>query len=336
VGLLALAGALKGAGDAANKGLSQFQTALTAKMLQDGSQDFAREQADTAATRARFNIEDERAYTAKREQELYALGRARKPAEAAEDLNTRAGLLTKKAEIDKEEFTAEEGLRKDKMTEEVTKANLLSEKELALKKRGLDITEQHYKDMGTYYQTAADAAKNKVAAIPKNTMDPLLKARIDYQMKKLDGVQELLKAGVGSTPGDLGSIKAEIDTIGESIDQLVGAEGLPRPARKGIIDPTDTPGEGAASAGKSGPAPARAISTGEDFTVEPKRPLMPRGTISQSRLSQFRKQQLDYDVLLKRQELERAKIHGSKLRVDTLQRELELMESQQDAASERR
>lgn len=137
MGLLTFAAGLKGANEGAQKGLDQRQAMLSSQALQLGSQDFAREQADTAYTRSRFNVEDERKYTAQREQELYKLGRGRKAAEASEDLETRAGLVEKKALVDRQESDAGKGLRKDlaveDITNEVTKATMLAENKAWLK-----------------------------------------------------------------------------------------------------------------------------------------------------------------------------------------------------------
>lgn len=157
MGLLAFAGSLKGAGDAVSKGLNNFQNALTAQMLQEkgqdftreqtkGAQDFSREQADTLAKRARFNIDDERAYTAKREAELYQLGRGRKAAEAEEDIDLRGKLAPKKAEVLTKEFELEKPLSRAKGKEAIDSQAALVDDQAGLERKKFDAGKSLRKD----------------------------------------------------------------------------------------------------------------------------------------------------------------------------------------------
>lgn len=86
MGLLALAGAVSGSGQAVTHGLSNLQTAVNADMLNAAQDKRVQAREDTAYARQRFNIADERAYTQQREQELYSLSQQRKDTEATAEI----------------------------------------------------------------------------------------------------------------------------------------------------------------------------------------------------------------------------------------------------------
>jgi hypothetical protein len=320
MGMLALAAGLKGANEAVQPGLNQRHAMLSAQALQLGSQDFAREQADTAAGRARFNIEDERAYTTKREQELYALDRSRKPAEAAEDVQTRKGLLTTTADVNRAEFEAGAPMRKAKDTEEITKSEALS-------KRKLDIDEQHVKGLNQYYGRAGVQAKD----VPDS-----IKETVAFYSKRIEGLEKRAQDPLTS-PEDKAKITKQKDALSRKALSLLGHDEPTEPtAPYTIQSPFPVPGQRTAPASGMMAAPPTAAPPGEPPISEasPNRPTVPRGRVAPQKLSQLKQQQLEYDVTATRRELAQAKIHGNKARIQSLQAQLDALEAQQQAGSE--
>lgn len=133
MGLLALAGSISGAGKAAERGLGNFQAALTTQMLQKGSQDFIRERDETANTRAQFNIQEERAYTERllSESRAYTEGAPRRAMDTAEALQPRSSALA--ARTFEQEKPTRDAAAKEDIVNEVTKATLLAENKAWLK-----------------------------------------------------------------------------------------------------------------------------------------------------------------------------------------------------------
>ena len=180
MGMIAWAGALKGAGDAAGRGLDNFQRALTAQMLQEGSQnfqreqtkgaqDFTREQADILEKRTRFNIEDTRKYVAAEEQRLHDLKGPRE--EAA--LDTRSNLAGKKGEVALKEYEAEKPLARAKGKEAIDSQSALVDDQADLDRKKFDAGKGLRKD------TAVEEITNEVT---KATMLAENKAWLKAQM----------------------------------------------------------------------------------------------------------------------------------------------------------
>ncbi|MEO7666829.1 MAG: hypothetical protein ABIU97_07340 [Dehalococcoidia bacterium] len=165
---LALAGALSGGGNAATVGLQTITSGLVAEGLQDKrdamemrrmqlQQEFLEKRDTTNYTRGRADLADARAYEKGREQEVYDTGREREQAtyekgrtrkvgEAAEDLETRKGMIHAKAGVDMAEFEANKPLARAKGLETVQAESELVGPKAALGRQTFDANKGLRKD----------------------------------------------------------------------------------------------------------------------------------------------------------------------------------------------
>lgn len=319
MGVLQLAGVVSGAGEGMGRGLQQLNSGIIQQGLQESSQQFAAE---------KLKLQMEHA------ERLQALDTASRKEEGAA---TRAQALALHQDT---EAGAD---RRNKATQEGENARQQVATGGAIVGKGMDAESEREKQRSMDARQLLELNKDiQVARIQasKSTelkLSPAVKARIDFQMKQLDGVQEILKPGSLTTPEQMDQAKKQIAEIGKAIDRLVDVdvpeEEGPKPINPGGFGKhlqgtgPKTPAESPAA-----PMPA-AVVTPEPTVAEPSRPTTNyRGKADPEKLKTVRAQQLEFDVAAKRKELEQAKVHSNKARVKNLEEQLAQLEAQQEAA----
>jgi hypothetical protein len=236
-------------------------------------------------------------------------------------------LLTKKLAADEANTGQQISSHEAMSTMERDLKMKLSEQEQTLKGPYYDAMAKYYRDRGTAAVGKSGAGETPTDKKAKEFLESVTAKRLEglYKLRELVGPDE--KAG----------IQAEIEQVVEE-SRRVANVGAP-PTRKPIIDPDnvgapeakDQVRNPAVPGGQPSTAEKSVARSGEDFTVNAQRPFLPRGRVEPARAGKIQKQQLDYDVLAKRQELDHAKIHGNPERVALLENQLRALEARQDS-----
>jgi len=322
----ATAGMISGAGEAGTKALGNAQTGYITSELQA-----ERDKMETA----RLQLQEQ--YAGAREQRGYV---------HAENLQTsnqdfQKGLLETKigADIVAEDMKGrankeEKGLERTSLegihSADRTSREKLAKDENTLKSKYYDAMAGYYSQRGTAAGTSAGikGEDKKQAEYLQSVTKPL----IDNLTKQLEF----------ALPKEKDAIRAQLDQVVEEARRVANVV-APTPSAPGEPEVKDRFSKAITPKSSTSGAPTTTSeSTGllgtpssEMTTVEPTRPVTnPRGAQDPAQVNRIRKQQLDYDVLAKRQELTQANIHGNKASQRRLQSQLELLLSQQEAASQ--
>ena len=322
----ATAGMISGAGEAGTKALGNAQTGYITSELQA-----ERDKMETA----RLQLQEQ--YAGAREQRGYV---------HAENLQTsnqdfQKGLLETKigADIVAEDMKGrankeEKGLERTSLegihSADRTSREKLAKDENTLKSKYYDAMAGYYSQRGTAAGTSAGikGEDKKQAEYLQSVTKPL----IDNLTKQLEF----------ALPKEKDAIRAQLDQVVEEARRVANVV-APTPSAPGEPEVKDRFSKAITPKSSTSGAPTTTSeSTGllgtpssEMTTVEPTRPVTnPRGAQDPAQVNRIRKQQLDYDVLAKRQELTQANIHGDKASQRRLQSQLELLLSQQEAASQ--
>ena len=322
----ATAGMISGAGEAGTKALGNAQTGYITSELQA-----ERDKMETA----RLQLQEQ--YAGAREQRGYV---------HAENLQTsnqdfQKGLLETKIGADivaedmkgranKEEKALERTSIEGIHSADRTSREKLAKDENTLKSKYYDAMAGYYSQRGTAAGTSAGikGEDKKQAEYLQSVTKPL----IDNLTKQLEF----------ALPKEKDAIRAQLDQVVEEARRVANVV-APTPSAPGEPEVKDRFSKAITPKSSTSGAPTTTSeSTGllgtpssEMTTVEPTRPVTnPRGAQDPAQVNRIRKQQLDYDVLAKRQELTQANIHGNKASQRRLQSQLELLLSQQEAASQ--
>jgi len=324
----ATAGMISGAGEAGTKALGNAQTGYITSELQA-----ERDKMETA----RLQLQEQ--YAGAREQRGYV---------HAENLQTsnqdfQKGLLETKigADIVAEDMKGrankeEKGLERTSLegihSADRTSREKLAKDENTLKSKYYDAMAGYYSQRGTAAGTSAGIkGEDKKQAEYLQSVTKSLIENNGKQMELATPEEKILLRQ------ELAGLKLEAQRIANVGDLAAPAEPTEEAIGKDRFIGTIKP-----KSSTSGAPTTTSESTGllgtpssEMTTVEPTRPVTnPRGAQDPAQVNRIRKQQLDYDVLAKRQELTQANIHGNKASQRRLQSQLELLLSQQEAASQ--
>ena len=232
-------------------------------------------------------------------------------------------------------FANEKSLLGQKTEADITAASLKSKGDLESERLKSEQSASQHRDM---YGLATERAKETTAH--EHRIEAMISGREDKPdttaiakaklfQTDMDGERKLMETASG--PALEESMK-RFNTAKQHRDELLGiSEPTGEPA---IVRPPGMalPKAAGGSPGATAAPPAPSVAT-ESPTVEPTRPtpLNYHGKVDPSALATNRKQLLDYNILMKRQELDKARVHGNKALQDRLEHELTVMESQQDA-----
>lgn len=251
---------------------------------------------------------------------------------------------------ERDKMEAEREARRQEFESQQTDKKIAAEQASTQSKMGMDVllhgqTEQNAQDLAATRERGETERHKELKdlEIQRNkTAEEYYKGRgggkgDSLTAKKLDtfekDMERTWKTATDSALGEAErkAARTEYDAAKRNRDAILGITGSA--PSKGI----NPGGYGKYLQGEqsNGPAPTVTPPAGvtEDFTVQRTRPTIPRGRIEPGRASQLKKQQLDYDVQMKSDELAQAKIHGNAALVSRLQSELAALEAQQTGAA---
>lgn len=244
MGMLSVAGAVSGAGQALERGLGNTQLGMINMALQEQRDRSAAERDTVAYNRQRFNIEDERAYTKQIDADL----RAWREKELNTKIQADQDLLEKRLKAESDENAKN---REARMSEHIVTEGAAASRqgeELRWKAEREDRSHRfelakQQADIGreiVLHSLRVQEARESAGLKGEAKLDPRHKAQIDFQMERLKGLQEQMKGGLLS-PEEQQRVRAEVDQIGRTIDQILGLRTAEPSAKSGstvsIVDP---------------------------------------------------------------------------------------------------
>jgi hypothetical protein len=303
---LTIAGMIGGAGNAASQALNTAQTGFLASQLQA-----ERDKLETA------RLQMHETYAGQREQRGYAHAEALQQGTQAFETGQQQERIG--AELTKTGM--EQALKRE---EDVT-AKGLKEKEIAAQEKHYGAVEKHYSALEKYYTRAGLEPKD----VPES-----VKETVKF-LSDQNAVDQKTANDPMTPPEKAAQLEKRITARSRMALSLLGHnEESDTSPTSTIQSPYPLPGERKATGVIAAPPATPTETIPAAAPVEPTRPSIPRGRLAPQKLSQMKKQQLDYDVLAKTKELEQAKIHGNRARIQALQAELDALEAQQGAGSE--
>ncbi len=248
MGLLSVAGALSGAGQALERGLGNTQLGMINMALQEQREQSAAERDTVAYNRQRFNIEDERTYTKQIDAEL----RGWQDKQLNTKIQADQDLLDKRLKGEAEENAKNRDARMSEHILSEGAATSRQGEELRWKTEREDRSHRfelakQQADIGrdiVLHSLRVQEARESAGLKGEAKLDPRHKAQIDFQMERLKGLQEQMKGGL-LPPEEQQRARAEVDQIGRTIDQILGLRTVEPSAKSGstvsIVDPFATP-----------------------------------------------------------------------------------------------
>ena len=258
MGLLALAGAVSGAGQAAERGLINLQTGL----IQSG---LAEERDARLAKRETARDMADRDFQMRKQREAQTFEQQLRTTLMENEQTFKAGESAKDRTFRETEGERDRQNRLDVNQDSNLSAAARETAQLEAKATEHDKTLAHdtAKQQGEIAKDIVlqsmklQEARESLSIKGDVKLNPRVKAQIDFQMEKLKGLEDRMKGGILPAK-ELAAAQREVDQIGATIDRLVGM--TPSATKPAIIDP-DAPSDDMSDADA-----AKAAREGESVT----------------------------------------------------------------------